>query len=149
MRFVDALGEESKEQAEAGPQHELAAQRGHSEAPQHRGREVRGHLVDPGKQRGGRTDNHEEDGHRDERRIPGPPAPHRRPAPQRCRDRRPMVSASPTAGGFAGYFRNGTRNTVTNPTAASVADVARAPARITRPWTRANSRAKMPPRAAP
>ena len=33
--------------------------------------------------------------------------------------RRPIVSGLPTAGGFAGYFRNGTRMIVVNPPSAS------------------------------
>ena len=44
-----------------------------------------------------------------------------------------MVAGSPTEGGLAGYFTNGTRNRTTNAAAASQYAVIRGLARPTRP----------------
>ena len=60
-----------------------------------------------------------------------------------------IVSGSPTPGGFAGYFVNGTSVIVRNAPAPSSADRARGPNVPTRPYAQAKTSAKNPPSAAP
>jgi hypothetical protein len=61
----------------------------------------------------------------------------------------PIVSGSPTEGGFAGYLMFGTITSVTNAPSASHADNARALNAPTRPYANANTNENSPPKAAP
>ena len=63
--------------------------------------------------------------------------------------RLPMVLGSPTAGGVAGYFRNGTSATATNPIPATSRVDPRAESRPRRPMTAAAASAVRPPSAVP
>ena len=60
-----------------------------------------------------------------------------------------IVSASPTEGGFGGYFRPGTRITAMKVNSASTAAVPRGPSLPIRPQAKANTSANRPPKAVP
>ena len=63
--------------------------------------------------------------------------------------RLPIVFGSPTEGGLAGYFTNGTRYTTRNAKAAMMTLVRAGLARPTRPYAMANAIAKRPPSERP